>query len=123
MIVGPLYLPAWLLAVIWRKLTADPIEHSSYQGMPFLTAWLMPNEYLARCAEAGLMVLFGALLSRANEAVGLFVSAGAIPLMGKYILEHTLHERRIRAAIDMQAEAEAWQHAMQEAARRQQNAR
>src|SRR4051794_37286901 len=70
------YLPAWVLMVLWKKIRADPIQESSYQGWPLLTGWMIPDEYLARCAEAGLMILLGALLSRVDEAVGLFVFSG-----------------------------------------------
>jgi hypothetical protein len=117
------YLPAWVLMVIWRKLRADSLQHSAYQGWPWLTGWMIRDEYLARCAEAGLMILIGALLSRVDESVGLFVSGGVIALGAKYVYEHVTHMRQVRAAMDWHREAELWQEAMEEAARRQRKGR
>jgi hypothetical protein len=117
------YLPVWLLCIVWKRLGADPYEHSSYQGYPILTGWLFSNEYLARCAEAGLLWLFGAWLARVDESLGLFVTGGGFVLMAQYMLGHTIHLRRVRAAIDMQSEAEQWQATMQEVARRQKRGR
>src|SRR4051812_19896064 len=49
------YSYVWLLAVIYRKLTYDPIEHTEYQGRPILTGWLFSDEMTARKVEAVLM--------------------------------------------------------------------
>jgi hypothetical protein len=112
------YFPAWLLMVVRQRLFPDRRQHSRYQGWPWLVGWLVKDEYQARCVEAALLLLFGSLLFDVSPAAGLFLLCGSVSLTAKYVVEHVLHERRVRAWNDWQAEAEEWQDAMYEAQRR-----
>jgi hypothetical protein len=55
------YLIAWVIAVAYRRVTADGNQHSRYQGYAFVFGW-MASQHVARLAETfiafGLAVFF-----------------------------------------------------------------
>ena len=113
-----LYLALWLVMAVRHRLFPDRRQHSAYQGYPWLFGWMVKDEYIARCVEAASMFLIGSLLYGLSQAVGLFVVCGTFSLGAKYVMEHSLHLRRVQAAHDWQAEADGWRVAMEEVQRR-----
>jgi hypothetical protein len=44
------YLVVWLVALIYRRLTADRNQHSRFQGYPWVFGW-MANQHVAKLGE------------------------------------------------------------------------
>ena len=87
------YLPAWLIAVIYRRLTYDRVQVSSYWGMPF---WgLIKNERLAQLLEIALLFGVGYLVK--DPPLSQFFWIGGVCLVIQLNIQVQL-ERTMRIA-------------------------
>ena len=55
-----------------QRLTADPRQHSQYQGWPVFTGWLAKDDLLARLGEAVFVWVAGICLMRVRNRPGGF---------------------------------------------------
>jgi hypothetical protein len=69
------YIPAWMIMVVFRRITADREQDSYYRGYPWCFGW-MANEYVARLAEC--FVCFFAFV---------FTSQVSMPLAKFFLVE------------------------------------
>ena len=94
------YFWCWLAMVMWRRLTPGKGVVSNYQGWPYLTAWLVGDEMLARLVEAVLVFIAGNCLYGWSEAVGQFVACGGVALILKVWIEWMYISRQEEAIED-----------------------
>jgi hypothetical protein len=80
-------LPAWLIAVVWRRLRSSPRQHSNYQGHSFLTPW----------GEAAVLALAGYGFMGISKAMQYFlwISAASIAVVAVLDREARLHRKRL----------------------------
>jgi hypothetical protein len=109
-----LYFQAWLVMVVYRRITADKTQHSHFQGWVWMFDWCVKNELTARLLEAGSMWIIGGILSGFSEAIGRFVSAGVFSLGLKYLIDASTVQRQKEAAHNARIEMAAMQRRLEE---------
>ncbi len=103
------YIPIWLVAVIFRRITSDRTQHSRYYGVPLLTRWFACGPVTAMKMEV-IVMLAAVLLLPISEPLGLFFLAETISLTVILVIEggaQALRRRRMHdASIEHEATAE-----------------
>ena len=93
-----LYIKAWCIFAVYRRLRHDRQQHTNYPGWPLLTDWLIKSDRFARVGEAGLVYVIGTYLYEWSAPVGQFVAWGALPLAIKCFIYFAAYERQTEAA-------------------------
>ena len=100
----------WMGLVIYRRITADKIQHTQYQGWPWMFDWCMNDEMNARAMEAGTMPLLGGLVAcLLGEQAGAFVAAGVFSFGLRYVIDASAMARRREAARNARIDMEQMQ--------------
>lgn len=102
-----LYIPVWLFFVIYRRVFANRVWISSFQGLSIGTGWFGHNT--ARLLESILLFALGVFLYPTNEGLGNFVAAGALSTFIVHMTElqaaDSLRRRMHDAQCDMRYQA------------------
>jgi hypothetical protein len=86
------YLPVWLAAAAWRRLTADRRQHSRYRGR----IWLFRRyERLGRYAEVALLYAMGGLFEHPPSRM-FFRMGAAASLIVTYVDRFTAERRALQ---------------------------
>jgi hypothetical protein len=96
------FIPIWLGFAIYRRVRADPKEHSNYPG------WfsLVKNERLGKVSEPFFYLMMGYIISAFDVAAGNIVMALCFTTSVVYVIEATSMARRVQRMKDAQAEME-----------------
>jgi hypothetical protein len=108
------YWHAWVLMVIYRRVTADRKQHTDFGGWVWMFDWLIKDELNARRLEAVSMLVLGNLLSAWSEAVGQFVTYGFFSLGIKCVIDGINRARQKEAAHNAPLEMWAMQQRFQQ---------
>ena len=111
------YLQAWIVFAIYRKLRADPTQHTQFRGWPLLTHAWVRSDNAAYAIEAVLVFAIGCCLYGWSPAVGQFVIYGSFALAISCVLESAYIARRKEATHDAIVEMEFTQGTMSQTQR------
>jgi hypothetical protein len=90
------YIPAWLLMVIVRRITADKRETSDYRGR----LMFIPNQTVGRIIEIAIMSGIGYFFQNWAKGMSHFAYAGAMSLGLVFVLERMAQAAKIRQMED-----------------------
>jgi hypothetical protein len=93
-----IYIKAWIIFAVYRRLRHDRHQHTNFPGWPMLTDWLIKSDRFARAAEAVLVYVIGTYVYGWSEPVGRFVAWGALPLAVKCFIYFAAYERQKEGA-------------------------
>jgi hypothetical protein len=93
-----MYIKAWFIFAVYRRLRYDKRQHTNFPGWPLLTDWIIKSDRLALAAEAVLVYVIGTYLYDWSEPVGQFVAWGALPLALKCFIYFAAYERQKEGA-------------------------
>jgi hypothetical protein len=110
-----IYIKAWFVFAVYRRIRADRRQLTGYQGWPLLTGWLIRSDRLARAVEAVLVYLIGSHLCQWSESVGRFIACGAYALAAKLYIETAIQRQHQEAAHNAVVQMEIMQARMEEA--------
>jgi hypothetical protein len=89
----------WLAMVIYRRITADRVQHTQYQGWPWMFRWCANSELNARLGETAAMPVLGGIVSAFSEDVGRFITVfGTFSYVYRFILDAMTVAHREQAA-------------------------
>jgi hypothetical protein len=104
-----MFFACWLVLVILHRAEAlkNGRDRHSRDSYPWLAMCVRPRPasmLMATGFEAAFLLLAGTLLTGLSPPLGAFVMGGGVPLVVKGVIDHTLHERRIRRMGDIDRE-------------------
>jgi hypothetical protein len=108
---------AWVIMVIYRRITADKNQHPQFTGWVWMFDWLIKDELNARRLEAVSMLIVGNLLKEWSEPVGQFVIYGSFSLGAKCVFDAMTRARQKEAAHIARIEMLAMQERFQDSPR------
>jgi hypothetical protein len=104
------YWHLWLAMAVYRRITADRLQHTQFRGWPWMFLWWTRSEMSARLAEAAAMPILGAIVSAFSEDIGRFIIVvGTFSFSYRYVLDAMTEARRQEAAWNAIREMEAMQ--------------
>jgi hypothetical protein len=111
------YWHLWLAMAIYRRITADPVQDTRFQGFVWMFNWCTKSEMTARLLEAASMPLIGGILSTFSEDIGRFLTLAIFPLSFRYLVDALTIAKREEAVANAIHDMNAMQVHFQRARR------